>query len=921
MKKYLVLLAFLLLPNFAHAGSVPPNCAADGIHGLTYASATNAFACTVISLFNSILPIANGGTNSTNIGDAIQVFTGQLNASSCANMSFHPAWCAGSDVGAWVNAAIAYATAQSYYNYSIILNAGSTYAQTTTIVKPLAVKFDCQGSKITRAATSGAAMTLGTFFPSGGAAALGIGNQGGTWNCKLFGAGGSVGSHSDIAMYSGTDPLGIITGANIYGALDFTFNVEVSGFNTAYTYGSNTWQVIHYNPEWHDNYDGIVNASGTTKSGELMQVIGGKVYDNQHCGFNLGTLDHWWMMTGGALDYNVGGAVCGTTPNIVLNNVHVEQSNAPLFNASSLDYIRVNGGTFAVTAGSAIGGENGWVQATGSDAHNSIALTDVQFFANHLVPYIIYTNGKSAVHQCTRNLNWGFTNTAYISPTTDATGAFCVDNAPINIKQQVDADQTITVQNTFAGRQSEIVTFANSNFSNFSSTNASSNWVTGLIGTLNYWIEDVTNNKIPFKIVQNSPTNSLVINTLGVGFGGLTSPAYAIDVTGDIQVSGQFRGAGTGLTGTAAALSIGGTAATATALATPRAINGVNFDGTAAITVTAAAGTLTGTTLNSTVVNSSLTSVGTLGSLTTSGAVTVGTVLKVATAASIGSNNTATPYRLNVTDNTSTTLATSLVGNVIFVGADGSGNAVQNATFGNNGSFTCYRGDGTQASQTALQSGEIICSFSGVGWNGAALSTGAAIRLVTTEIWDSSHGGAGINFEATPNGSTTRGIKTQMDGSGNWSGMGTISAGAITSSGSTTANRFIATGSTVATNGMYLPAANTVAISTNSIDAIKANSAQHVRLGNTTGPTVTSCGGSPAMTPNSNDMGGTITEGTAATGCIITFATAFSNAPSCLVTGQAGLVFSYAVSASAITVTNVGALSSTKLDYACKSND
>lgn len=53
-----------------------------------------------------------------------------------------------------------------------------------------------------------------------------------------------------------------------------------------------------------------------------------------------------------------------------------------------------------------------------------------------------------------------------------------------------------------------------------------------------------------------------------------------------------------------------GNAATATALQTPRAINGVNFDGTAAITVTAAAGTLTGTTLNSTVVNSSLTSLG-----------------------------------------------------------------------------------------------------------------------------------------------------------------------------------------------------------------------------------------------------------------------------------------------------------------------
>ena len=57
---------------------------------------------------------------------------------------------------------------------------------------------------------------------------------------------------------------------------------------------------------------------------------------------------------------------------------------------------------------------------------------------------------------------------------------------------------------------------------------------------------------------------------------------------------------------------ITGNADTATALETGRAINGVTFDGTADITVTAAAGTLTGTTLNSSVVTSSLTTVGTI---------------------------------------------------------------------------------------------------------------------------------------------------------------------------------------------------------------------------------------------------------------------------------------------------------------------
>ena len=47
-------------------------------------------------------------------------------------------------------------------------------------------------------------------------------------------------------------------------------------------------------------------------------------------------------------------------------------------------------------------------------------------------------------------------------------------------------------------------------------------------------------------------------------------------------------------------------------LTTARTINGTSFDGSANITVTAAAGTLTGTVLNATVVSSSLTSLGTI---------------------------------------------------------------------------------------------------------------------------------------------------------------------------------------------------------------------------------------------------------------------------------------------------------------------
>lgn len=91
-------------------------------------------------------------------------------------------------------------------------------------------------------------------------------------------------------------------------------------------------------------------------------------------------------------------------------------------------------------------------------------------------------------------------------------------------------------------------------------------------------------------------------------------------VAGDIRAAGHVLLLEYNLAGTRWELlnpvftqtSVTGNAGTATALQTSRTINGTGFDGTANITVTAAAGSLTGTTLNATVVSSSLTSVGTI---------------------------------------------------------------------------------------------------------------------------------------------------------------------------------------------------------------------------------------------------------------------------------------------------------------------
>jgi hypothetical protein len=132
-------------------------------------------------------------------------------------------------------------------------------------------------------------------------------------------------------------------------------------------------------------------------------------------------------------------------------------------------------------------------------------------------------------------------------------------------------------------------------------------------------------------VFASSPT--LVTPTLGaatatslngVTLTGTSTPA--LSVTGTASVSGSNTGDQTTITGNAG---------TATILQTARNINGVSFNGSADITVPAAAGTLTGATLASGVTASSLTSLGTITSLTA-------TALTVNDNTTLGSSNSDT---------------------------------------------------------------------------------------------------------------------------------------------------------------------------------------------------------------------------------------------------------------------------------------
>ena len=119
--------------------------------------------------------------------------------------------------------------------------------------------------------------------------------------------------------------------------------------------------------------------------------------------------------------------------------------------------------------------------------------------------------------------------------------------------------------------------------------------------------------------VDATPSNSIgkvvARNSQGGFSAGVITADLVGDVTGNVTANSGISVFNTVQATQFVGSQLTGNAATATRLATAKTINGVNFDGTNNITVTAAAATLTGTTLNSGVTLSSLNQVGTLNSL------------------------------------------------------------------------------------------------------------------------------------------------------------------------------------------------------------------------------------------------------------------------------------------------------------------
>lgn len=180
--------------------------------------------------------------------------------------------------------------------------------------------------------------------------------------------------------------------------------------------------------------------------------------------------------------------------------------------------------------------------------------------------------------------------------------------------------------------------------------------------------------------------------------------------------------------------------------------------------------------------------------------------------------------------------------------------------------YLCRRVDATIGIPSAVQSDDMLCDFGGRGYGATDYSAASRVymRYFAAENWTDTAQGTYATWGVTPTGTASAVEKMRLTSAA------------------------LNIGVDVKTNGTI--------------------------------PTLSACGTSPTIRAGSTDTAGEITEGTTAAGCTITFTSAKSNIPFCVVSSQTQLAaFAYVLSTTAITIT-MTVTTGNKINYQCTQN-
>jgi hypothetical protein len=185
---------------------------------------------------------------------------------------------------------------------------------------------------------------------------------------------------------------------------------------------------------------------------------------------------------------------------------------------------------------------------------------------------------------------------------------------------------------------------------------------------------------------------------------------------------------------------------------------------------------------------------------------------------------------------------------------------------------------------------------------------------------------------ATPTATPTPVVKVhgnlQVDGTSNFTGAVTaqggltVSTGLVMSSGNVTLSLFGAQSITKTLGALTIGTTsnNVVNLIQNNTTRFTLTTGAHLESLQATAPVLSTCGTSPSVVTGT-DHSGSFTVGSVATGCTLTFNTAWTNTPQCVANDRSSVVTVgiTTASASAITFTTATAatISSQQIDYIC----
>jgi hypothetical protein len=327
----------------------------------------------------------------------------------------------GADIGAKVNACIAQFSATS--PGLCVLNAGTTYTLTTTIIKPQWVAIDGNNSVITVRSLSGPAIIAATTI-SLAPTYPGTYSRRGIRNLTLIGNGPSS---TPYGIWLGGDPAGVFISPSATDFFEVFDNVHVQNFGTQYEFGSNmfqdTWLVGTIMGGYPAAEDGVTCATNMS-GGENMAFIGtqfpsggGSTGLAINCPNAYGgtitlssvSVDFWGSNNASGCPNRLGtGQIVFNNGHLIIQGGHFETCSGPVIIANNASYqtsIDITGGaefflgdqTHRLTTPGIIEVNGGLTQNPSEDYIDHVLLT---IGANQTVKSLIATHGPGGQFFC-----------------------------------------------------------------------------------------------------------------------------------------------------------------------------------------------------------------------------------------------------------------------------------------------------------------------------------------------------------------------------------------------------------------------------------------------------------------------------------------------------------------------------------------